>query len=113
MLSLTYIMLSLFPFFAGADNWKIGILAQRGETFLSQQWQPWINWLNQRYPQQHFSLVPLQLDDLSQDKADNIDFILTNQSQFFISMISLSVGWQHCNPLVSNTPMPVKLAVRF
>lgn len=83
VLSLTYIMLSLFPFFAGADNWKIGILAQRGETFLSQQWQPWITWLNQRYPQQHFSLVPLQLDDLSQDKADNIDFILTNQSQFF------------------------------
>ncbi|MBF4102294.1 hypothetical protein INT80_02775 [Gallibacterium anatis] len=53
----------------------------------------WINWLNQRDPQQHFSLVPLQLDDLSQDKANNIDFILTNQSQFFISMISLSVGW--------------------
>ncbi|MFZ7164390.1 sensor histidine kinase [Avibacterium avium] len=66
-----------------AQTWKVGILAQRGEHYAVQKWQPWINWLNQQLPEQNFQLVPLQLNDLSKDKAKNVDFILTNQSQFF------------------------------
>lgn len=68
---------------AMAQDWKIGILAQRGENYLREKWQPWIDWLNQQIPQQQFHLVALQLDELSKDKAKNVDFVLTNQSQFF------------------------------
>ncbi|MFC0322162.1 PhnD/SsuA/transferrin family substrate-binding protein [Gallibacterium melopsittaci] len=66
-----------------AQTWKVGVLAQRGESYVFQHWQPWIDWLNQQVPQQHFQLIPLQLDELSKDKAKNVDFVLTNQSQFF------------------------------
>ncbi|MDA3979795.1 sensor histidine kinase [Gallibacterium sp. AGMB14963] len=77
------VLLAVIPQLVMAENWKIGVLAQRGESYASQQWQPWIDWLNQQLPQQHFQLVPLQLDELSKDKAKNVDFVLTNQSQFF------------------------------
>ena len=69
--------------FAMAKSWKIGILAQRGERHVVQEWQPWVDWLNQQLSPQSFLLIPLKLDDLATDKAKNVDFILTNQSQFF------------------------------
>ncbi|WP_439234815.1 sensor histidine kinase [Lonepinella koalarum] len=73
-----------FPVIAKADDWQIGILAQRGTTHTYAKWQPWVDWLNQQLnPEHHFVLVMLDLDDLKQEKAKDLDFIITNQSQFF------------------------------
>lgn len=66
-----------------AQQWKIGILAQRGSIHTHLRWQPWINWLNQHFsPNHQFVLVTLGLDDLEKSQAQGIDFILANQAQF-------------------------------
>ncbi|TDQ57964.1 two-component system sensor histidine kinase TtrS [Mesocricetibacter intestinalis] len=64
-----------------AQTWRVGVHAQRGNHYALQYWQPWINWLNERFPDQHFLLIPLGLNELK-EKTD-LDFVLTNQSQFF------------------------------
>lgn len=66
---------------AVAQTWKVGILAQRGEEYTYQHWQPWIDWLNQKFPQEKFLLVPIQLNTINDDI--DLDLLLTNQSQFF------------------------------
>lgn len=69
---------------AFAEQWKIGVLAQRGSAHTHTRWQPWIDWLNSHFaPTHQFSLVTLDLDDLENDQAQNVDFALTNQAQFF------------------------------
>lgn len=73
----------LLPSMVFAQEWRIGVLAQRGVSHAHITWQPWIDWLNQQLPEQHFSLVTLDLNDLEQDQAQGVDFILTNQAQFF------------------------------
>lgn len=64
-----------------AQTWKVGILAQRGEEYTYQHWQPWIDWLNQKFPQEKFLLLPIQLNTINDDI--DLDLLLTNQSQFF------------------------------
>lgn len=78
------LLFAFIPTLATAQAWRVGILAQRGVTHTYKTWQPWIDWLNQEFEnKEHFSLVTLDLNDLIKDQAQNIDFILTNQAQFF------------------------------
>lgn len=82
--TLFFIYVMLFFFLtqnAIAQTWKVGILAQRGEEYTYQHWQPWIDWLNQKFPQEKFLLVPIQLNTINDDI--DLDLLLTNQSQFF------------------------------
>ncbi|MBE2894353.1 sensor histidine kinase [Spirabiliibacterium falconis] len=76
-------LLLLAPTFPYAKTWTIGILAVRGEKQMQKEWQPWVDWLNLNFIAEQFQLVPLQLDDLAQKQIDHLDFILTNQAQFF------------------------------
>ena len=74
----------LIPTITYAQDWKIGILAKRGAMHTHATWQPWIDALNKTFaPKNHFSLVTLDLNDLAKRQAQGVDFILTNQSQFF------------------------------
>lgn len=75
--------MGLQPNLGATQQWKIGILAQRGSMHAHIRWQPWIDWLNQKFlPTDQFSLVTLGLDDLEKSQAQGIDFVLTNQAQF-------------------------------
>ncbi|OOF87476.1 sensor histidine kinase [Rodentibacter ratti] len=75
---------TLLPNIALSKDWEIGILGQRGASHTYANWQPWIDWLNQQFTERHtFNLVVLDLDDLKQEKAKELDFIITNQLQFF------------------------------
>ncbi|WP_310597956.1 sensor histidine kinase [Aeromonas aquatica] len=66
---------------------RVGVLATRGLPLARQQWQPLMDWLEQRVPSQHFTLVPLELDGLAEAVADErIDFVITNPGQ----LVSLS-----------------------
>lgn len=71
------------PTLLQAQQWQIGILAQRGVAHTHSTWQPWIDWLNQQSGSHQFSLITLDLNDLATEQAQNVDFILTNQAQFF------------------------------
>lgn len=78
------LIMALLPQLAFAQSWKIGILAQRGIAEAHERWQPWIDWLNQQFDEHNqFSLVTLDLNDLETEQAQGVDFILSNQSQFF------------------------------
>ncbi len=65
-----------------AETWHIGILAQRGEAYTRTHWQPWVDWLNSQFPNERFELVPLGINEAS--RRTELDFLLTNQAQFFI-----------------------------
>ncbi len=83
-LKIFILLIGLFPCLAFSQQWKIGILAQRGVAHTHAKWQPWIDWLNQQFESQHqFSLVTLDLNDLIEEQAQGVDFVLTNQAQFF------------------------------
>lgn len=78
------LLIGLLPGTVYSQQWKIGILAQRGVAHTHAAWQPWIDWLNQQFQSRHqFSLVTLDLNDLAEEQTHGIDFILTNQAQFF------------------------------
>ncbi|QLB42565.1 MULTISPECIES: PhnD/SsuA/transferrin family substrate-binding protein [Mannheimia] len=64
-----------------AETYQIGILAQRGEAYTRTHWQPWVDWLNGQFPNEQFELVPLGLGEAN-SRAE-LDFLLTNQAQFF------------------------------
>ncbi len=82
-LKMFILLLSFMPALVYAQQWKIGILAQRGVAHTHATWQPWIDWLNQHLSPHQFTLVTLDLNDLIQDQAQGVDFILSNQAQFF------------------------------
>lgn len=73
------LLLSHIPVLASTHH--IGILAQRGEAYTRTHWQPWVDWLNERFPAEQFELVPLGLNEANQH--EELDFLLTNQAQFF------------------------------
>ncbi|MFA9487543.1 MULTISPECIES: PhnD/SsuA/transferrin family substrate-binding protein [unclassified Mannheimia] len=64
-----------------ASTYHIGILAQRGEAYTRTHWQPWVDWLNEQLPNEQFELVPLGLNETN--RHSELDFLLTNQAQFF------------------------------
>lgn len=74
-------LLLLYSSSISAEIWQIGILSQRGDTYTHTYWQPWIDWLNEQFVDERFELVPLRLGEASQHS--DLDFLLTNQSQFF------------------------------
>lgn len=82
LLLFTFLMLNLgLSFSAYGQTWQVGILSLRGSEYTQRQWQPWIHWLNQTFPSEQFHLIPIDLNTLAQ--GANLDFILTNQAQFF------------------------------
>lgn len=92
-LKIFILLIGLLPSLALSEQWKIGILAQRGVAHTHAKWQPWIDWLNRQFESQHqFSLVTLDLNDLSEEQAQGVDFVLTNQAQFFY-LNNTQVSW--------------------
>ncbi|QIM63237.1 histidine kinase [Pasteurellaceae bacterium Orientalotternb1] len=91
--NLLILLIGFIPTLMFAQQWQIGVLAQRGIAQTHATWQPWIDWLNQQFaPHHQFSLVTLNLNDLAEDRAKQIDFILSNQAQFFY-LTSSEVRW--------------------
>lgn len=91
--NLLILLFSVIPTLLFAQQWQIGVLAQRGIAQTHATWQPWIDWLNQQFaPHHQFSLITLNLNDLAEERANQIDFILSNQAQFFY-LNSNEVRW--------------------
>ncbi|WP_145515768.1 tetrathionate respiration histidine kinase TtrS [Yersinia aleksiciae] len=68
---------------AHARDWTIGVLALRGDAQAQAHWQPLADRLNQQLPDQHFQLLPLDLNAMKTAVAQNrIDFLLTNPAQY-------------------------------
>ncbi|WP_458118655.1 PhnD/SsuA/transferrin family substrate-binding protein [Mannheimia haemolytica] len=84
------LFLLLFSSFSLAETHQIGILAQRGEAYTRTHWQPWVDWLNSQFPNERFELVPLGINEAS--RRAELDFLLTNQAQFFY-LSNQNVRW--------------------
>ncbi|GAB1438990.1 tetrathionate respiration histidine kinase TtrS [Providencia sp.] len=64
-------------------QWTIGVLALRGPSTTQSHWQPLIDTLNDSIPDERFTLLPLNLDEMREAISDRkIDFLLTNPAQF-------------------------------
>lgn len=74
-------LLLLYCSSISAETWRIGILSQRGDSYTRTYWQPWVNWLNNQFIDESFEIVPLRLGEANHHS--DLDFLLTNQSQFF------------------------------
>ena len=68
---------------AVAAQWTIGVLALRGPNSTLLHWQSLIDTLNESIPGEHFTLQPLNLDEMKEAIShQKIDFLLTNPAQF-------------------------------
>ncbi|MGG4610136.1 tetrathionate respiration histidine kinase TtrS [Providencia sp. Me31A] len=77
------IMLLIWSLPAISAQWTIGVLALRGPTTTQSHWQPLIKTLNDSIPDERFTLLPLNLDEMREAIANQkIDFLLTNPAQF-------------------------------
>ncbi|MEQ4922458.1 tetrathionate respiration histidine kinase TtrS [Proteus hauseri] len=77
------LMLLLFSFPLHAKEWTVGVLALRGDASTQRHWQPLIETLNEQFPTENFTLLPLNLQEMKQAVAQkNVDFLLTNPAQF-------------------------------
>ena len=66
-----------------AAQWTIGVLALRGPSTTLAHWQPLVDILNESIPNEHFTLLPLNLDEMKDAVAQQkVDFLLTNPAQF-------------------------------
>lgn len=80
---LVIVMLIAWSFPAMAAEWKIGVLALRGAQSTQSQWQILADTLNSSLPDDHFTLQPLNLDEMRNATSERkIDFLLTNPAQF-------------------------------
>lgn len=80
---LLFILLLAGSFPAMAAEWKIGVLALRGANSTQSHWQILADTLNESLPGEHFTLQPLNLDEMRDAIAERkIDFLLTNPAQF-------------------------------
>lgn len=62
---------------------KIGVLALRGPEIALQMWSPTAAYLEARLPGQHFSIVPLDFDDIHLAvRQGRVDFVLANPSYY-------------------------------
>lgn len=80
---LMIVMVIAWSFPAMAAEWKIGVLALRGAASTQSQWQILADTLNKSLPDEHFTLLPLNLDEMRNAISERkIDFLLTNPAQF-------------------------------
>ncbi|MDD3342834.1 MAG: diguanylate cyclase [Sulfurospirillaceae bacterium] len=58
---------------------RIGVLTNNGEEITQQTWENSIDYLSKMLPQYHFSIVPLNFDEIMQSvESKAIDFVITN-----------------------------------
>ena len=84
-LSMLLIMAGLLPGIIRANTGEvtIGVLAHRGIDRARQMWTPTVDYLSARIPDRKFTLLPLDLYQMSEAlEEDELDFILTNPGHY-------------------------------
>ncbi|MHA3903023.1 sensor histidine kinase [Castellaniella sp. WN] len=77
-----------------ASAWQVGILAPRGPEKALEAWAEWRDWLERRFPGEHFDLVPIVPDEaLRHGALGGLDFLLANPVQFEALDPGRSVRW--------------------
>lgn len=80
---LLIIILIMWSFPVMATEWTIGVLALRGASSTQSHWQALTDTLNESISDEHFTLQPLNLDEMRDAiSARKVDFLLTNPAQF-------------------------------
>lgn len=67
-----------------ADEFKIGLRAYKGIELAIMQWQPTVDFLNEKIPQHHFTLIPY-IDNSQLNQAlsrGEFDFVFTNSAAY-------------------------------
>lgn len=62
---------------------RIAVLAKRGEDRATSSWQPTADYLNEKLPGYHFTLIPLDFSDIKHAVANStVDFVITNSGMY-------------------------------
>ncbi len=86
------LILSSFPL--QAENWTIGVLALRGPVSTQIHWQGLVDTLNKALPNEDFTLLPLNLDEMREAvQTGQINFLLTNPAQLIQLVNSYDLRW--------------------
>ncbi len=86
--------LLFFTSFSFAAQWTIGVLALRGDAPTRHYWEPLTEQLNRALPGEHFTLLPLTLDQMREALHNNeIQFVLTNPAQFIQLDSNFPLRW--------------------
>lgn len=66
-----------------AADFQIGVLAKNGAAKALKQWEPTAVYLSEKMPEDSFTIVPLDFDDVYPAiEAQKVDFFLVNSSMF-------------------------------
>lgn len=66
-----------------ADDFRIGVLAFRGNLATVERWQATADYLTEKLPEHRFRIVPLELEQLRASvAAGHVDFVVTNSGQY-------------------------------
>lgn len=86
--------LLFFSSFSFAAQWTIGVLALRGDAPTRHFWAPLTEQLNRALPGEHFTLLPLTLDQMREALHNNkVQFVLTNPAQFIQLDSNFPLRW--------------------
>jgi len=78
--SILFCFLSPFSF---AGDYKIGVLAYRGESNAMQAWSATGEYLTRSLPSHQFTIVPLNIPEMKQAIAEaEVDFVITQATQY-------------------------------
>lgn len=62
---------------------NIGVLSKRGDARAHEQWDLFAKYLNSKLQNYHFSIVPLNFEDVEKSiESESVDFIITNTMQY-------------------------------
>ncbi|GEA51882.1 sensor histidine kinase [Vibrio inusitatus NBRC 102082] len=95
----------------------IAVLAVRGHLYAERRWRPTIDLLNQKIPEAHFVLHPLNLNDMGKVvEQQSMGFILTNPGQAVRLGRQYSLSWiatlSSKSPINTNSSISSALVVR-
>jgi twitching motility protein PilJ len=76
-----------------AGEFKIGVLAKNGATKAMAQWGPLSEYLTKTIPDDSFTIVPLDFDDVMPAvETGKVDYFLVNSSMFVTMMVKYKSG---------------------
>ncbi len=100
---LVFLFLLTFVRAQAAEEYRIGVLAKRGEAIALARWQATADYLHERMPRYAFTIVPLGFDQIHESVQDGtIDFIIAN-SAYYID-VEMNYGVQRIATLKNVYP---------
>ncbi len=102
-----------------AKTWYVGVLSPRGAQIAQKKWSPWFQTMQNRWPNEQFILVPLNIDKITNTvETERLDFILAPQTTFITLHNNQQLRWlvslekENASPIYASEEVGTAIWVR-